>query len=207
MFHKEADDALLGAAVDKDHREPRLAVVHADAVGHDLGHEIAGVEVRKQPGFPDEAFRVGPVLGRREQPPHDALVSKLLGQGAGVDPGNPGDAVFLEPFMKIRAGGHMRGVLAMLGHDIADDVRPGGFETFGIYAVVPDERIGLTEDLSMKGGIGDGFGIADHPRAENDFPPGLGRRTESVALKDAAVFEGKPCLPYTHLSVSFCRIL
>ena len=41
----------------------------------------------------------------------------------------------------------------------------------------------------MVGGVGDGFGIADHARVENDFPRDLGEGAEPLARPDAAVFE------------------
>ena len=37
--------------------------------------------------------------------------------------------------------------------------------------------------------FGDGFGVADHARVENDFSRDLGQGAESLARPDASVFE------------------
>ena len=62
-------------------------------------------------------------------------------------------------------------------------------KALGGDAVVADQRVGLAEDLAVVGGIGDGLGVADHARVENDFPRDLGEGAEAFARPDAAVFE------------------
>jgi hypothetical protein len=120
---------------------------------------------------------------------HDPVDAQLLGQGPGVQAGDAGDGVFLEPGVErlFRAG--VGGAFAGLADDVAADFRLVGFEGLGGDAVVADEGIGLAEDLAVVGGVGDGFGIADHPRIENDFPRDLGEGAEAFARPDAAVFQ------------------
>lgn len=82
-------------------------------------------------------------------------------------------------------------MLAELGDDVARDLRPVGLEARGVNAVIPDEGIGLAEDLTPVARIGDGFRIADDPGIENDFPPGLDVRAETYALEDGPVRKGQ----------------
>jgi hypothetical protein len=85
----------------------------------------------------------------------------------------------------------VRRLFAELGDDVAGDLRPVGFEARGVDPVVADKGIGLAEDLTVVGRVGDALRVADDPGIENDFPPDLGGRAETYALVDGAVREGQ----------------
>jgi hypothetical protein len=85
----------------------------------------------------------------------------------------------------------VRGLFAELRDDVAGNPGPIRLETRGVDPVVADERVGLAEDLAVVGRVGDALRVADDSGIENDFPPDLGGRAETYALKDGAVREGQ----------------
>jgi hypothetical protein len=117
--------------------------------------------------------------------------AELLGQGPGVDPGDPGDAALAKPVVEGLSGGGVGGMGAELRDDVPGHLRPLGLERSGVDAVVADERIGLAEDLAVIGRVGDALGIADDPRIENDLPPDFGAGAETYAFEDGPVREGQ----------------
>jgi hypothetical protein len=121
--------------------------------------------------------------------------AELLGQGAGVDPGDGRDAALAEPLVERLRRGRVGRLFAELRDDVAGDVRPVRFETRGIDAVIADQRIGLAEDLAVVRGVGDALRVADDPGIENDFPPDLRAGAETYALADGPVGEGQNRFP------------
>jgi hypothetical protein len=121
--------------------------------------------------------------------------AKLFRQGPSVDALDAGNAVFPEPFVEGLGRGRVGRLPAEPRNDVAGDPRSVRLETRGIDAVVADEGIGLAENLSVVGRIGDALRVADDPRIENDFPPGSGARAETYALIDGTVREGQNGFP------------
>ena len=73
----------------------------------------------------------------------------------------------------------------------ARHVRPIRFYVLAIHAVVADLRRGHGDDLSAIGRIGEDFLVPRDRRVENDFAGPCARRSESPALEDTSIFEGK----------------
>ena len=137
------DDIRFDAAVDEDDRLRGLGVVDADLRRRDLGDEVAGVRIGDLSRFaaqPGGALR--PVSGV-DEPGHDAVDPEPLGQGPGVDAGDPGDAVLAEPVVDGLPRRGVRRPVAELGDDVARDLRPVRLEAGRVDAVVADQRVGL----------------------------------------------------------------
>jgi hypothetical protein len=117
--------------------------------------------------------------------------AKLLGQGPGVDPGDPGNAVFLEPAVERLTRCRVGRFFAEFRNNVAGNPGPVGLKARRVDAVIADERIGLAENLAVIGRIGDALRVADDSGVENDFPPDLYGRAEAYALEDSAVREGQ----------------
>src|SRR5262249_31059962 len=62
-----------------------------------------------------------------------------------------------------------------------------------VRAVVADLGIGENDDLTGVGRIGEDFLIAGDGGIKNDFAGALGGRANTLALEDAAVFQGEQC--------------
>ena len=117
------EDAELRPAVDQDDGRLGVLVVDLDFLGRDLGDEVALVRVGDEPGFAPERAEVDFREIRFEDAEHHPVDAELLGQGPGVDPGDAGDAAFLEPVGERLFGGRVGGVVAPLADDVAPDPR------------------------------------------------------------------------------------
>jgi len=109
-----------------------------------------------------------------------------------------GDPLLLEPGVEAPAGG----VVVASPGKVAED-RSGSLDSFGFEphresppvetqvrdAVVPDHGLREDEDLPVVGRIGEGFGVPDHSRVEDDFPLRAGLAPELRAGISGPILE------------------
>jgi len=183
------DDTGLDPAVDERDGLLQVFIIDFDFFRCDLRDQVPFVRVGNEPGFAAQSAKVGFRGAGFENAEHDPLDSQFFRERPRVHSADAGDAVFLEPIVKRFFRSRMRRRRAQLAHDVSPDFRPVGFKTRGADAVVADERVGLAEDLAVIGGIGDGFGVANHARVENDFSRDFGRGAKAFARPDASVFK------------------
>lgn len=176
---------------------------------------VEGCEVGGPVGGAVSVGQQGGGLGAgalEETTEHAALLTDALGEGAGVDTGDGGHALLLEPGAQ-RGSGEVVGVLftGICGHDQAGDVDLAGLEVGGQvveqvvhfvaggHAIIADEGEGDDENLAAIRRVSDGLGIAHHARLEDELTGNALVGAEALAEADVAVLqlEGHvlPCVP------------
>ena len=191
-FEERADHVVLGAGVHQQHLE-RAALVADDIV---RGHEA------EDPSFMSTvsaAFlaRAASSVGRQQPSLHRPVLAQPPGQRPGVDAGDAGDALGLEPGAQ-RAG---RGVVAVLVH-VGLHHQPLHLDAAGLVgavqgtgrarrgnAVAADERVGEDEDLAAVRRVGERLDVAGHPGVEDHLAADRPRRPERTAGHLRAVLQ------------------
>ncbi|CAI6053242.1 unnamed protein product [Clonostachys chloroleuca] len=120
------------------------------------------------------------LLRKADLAKHATLFSELLCEGSGIDAVHGGDALLLEPGAQRRSGKEMRVVFAAIrGCDQTSNVDPGGLEVSWQVAqklvkdldrgntVVSDQGECDDENLTLVGGVCNGFVVANHARLED----------------------------------------
>lgn len=155
-----------------------------------LFHQIDFVGVVKVDGF---AFGSDGSRG-------GALVAQFLGEGAGVDAGNQGNALGFEPVSERGLCLPVAEVFGVFAHDHAFEVDGVAFKVFlkaafvlfpPGHAVIAHQWKGEDEDLIFVGGVGETFGVAHHAGIENHFAGGAHVRAKRPSRQACAVLEGK----------------
>ena len=135
-----------------------------------------------------EGFFVGDAFGR-EAGLHHAGRTQLLGQRAGVDAFDAGDAILREPGAQVGGGAPVGDDGRKVADDETSDVRAGGFEVVFIDAVVPDLRCRQYNRLAAVGGVGEDLLIPGHVGREDYFRHGRRDRSDESAEKKGSVLE------------------
>ncbi|MEY3949309.1 MAG: hypothetical protein RJB43_664 [Verrucomicrobiota bacterium] len=137
-----------------------------------------------------EGFLVADAFGG-EAGLHHAGGAELLGQGAGVDALDAGDAILGEPGAEVGGGAPVRDDGREVADDETGDVRAGGLEVVFVHAVVADLRSRHGDDLAEVGRIREDFLVARHAGVEHDFPAEGGRSSERPAPKNGSIFKSE----------------
>ena len=141
--------------------------------------------------------RAGSSVGRQQPPLHRPVLAQSPGQRPGVDAGDAGDALGLEPGAQ-RAG---RGVVAVLAH-VGLHHQPLHLDAAGLVgtvqgtgrarrgnAVAADQRVGEDEDLAAVRRVGERLDVAGHPGVEDHLAADRPRRPERTAGHLRAVLQ------------------
>jgi hypothetical protein len=183
----------LDAEVQRGDHERRLAPGHVGG-GHDvrLGRrDLAGqlgAGHRRGLAHPgQQRRRVG--LDGGDADPHRAALAQVAGQRAGVDAGDPHDALgaqlVVEAAPRAPAGRHPRGV----AHDVARDPEAVGLAVLVVDAGVADVRRGHHHDLAVVGRVGQRLLVAGHAGVEDGLAEGLARGAVGPPAEGPAVLE------------------
>ncbi|KAF3384345.1 hypothetical protein F1880_003105 [Penicillium rolfsii] len=132
---------------------------------------------------------------------HTTLLTDTLGQRTGVHTVHGRDALLLEPLTQGGRGQEVGEVLARVGcHHQRCDVDLRGLKVCGEleqiidllprgHTVVTHERESDDQDLAAVGGVGDGLGVTNHTRLEDQFTGHTLLRTKVVTLVDSAILQ------------------
>ena len=189
----ERDDVQAVAAHDGLGRRPRAVRLRPLAlpVGLDRLHPVGPGHRR---GLPRPGHHRGGVSDDggvgREHRPHRAGRAQAADEGAGVDAGQAGDAVFLQVLVERAVGAVVRVGRRQLLDDEAGDVGAGALAVVGVDAVVADQGVGHRDDLALVRRVGERLLVAVHRGVEDRL--GLARhagRAERAAGEDRAVLQ------------------
>ena len=137
-----------------------------------------------------EGFLVGDAFGG-EAGLHDAGGAQLLGERAGVDALDAGNAILREPATQVGGGAPVGDDGREVPYDETGDVRAGGLKVIFVHAVVTDLRGRHGDDLAEVGRIREDLLVAGHARVEHDFAAEGGRSSERPAPKNGSIFKSE----------------
>ena len=135
---------------------------------------------------------------QQDAPHHDTMLTQFLGQRTGIDAGDTGDMLLLQPVTQAA----LRVPVAVLRAVVADDDRLRmdllalherrdsiGRETAWRHAIVTHQRIGQDHQLSGIGGIRETLRITGHCGIEDDLSRHGTLITEGATLETCTVVE------------------
>lgn len=212
---------VVGAEAGGHHRDPgdRLKVSEQAALDSVIHRHHPARAARKYVGLRrgDHTGQVGVVgsqrargggthLGLRcgaERAGHRAVVTQVPGQPAGIHPGDPRDAVPLQPILQARLGPPAAVAPGQIAHHHTGAPRSWRFVIGTGRAIVTDVWIGERHDLSGVAGVRQHLlitrkhGVEHHlTGADSAFGPG----TDRLALKERSVAQHQCCLGHAHAS-------
>ena len=127
--------------------------------GRDLRNQIMGI------GIIERDIRIEDDLAQ-----HRAMSADMLGEQARIFDFQGGNFFLLQPRTQIHRALRMRGQVNIVGNNQSGHVDFVIFpESLVRYAIIADDGIGHGQNLARKGGIGQGFRIANHTRAKDDL--------------------------------------
>ena len=183
----------------------RDVALHPEVDGHDAAAAVGidgGDRVADRCGDgADEVDAVGAglrlrrgeelvVRGRPERTGNRPVIADQAGQAAGVDAGDPGDALLVEHRAEVGLCPVIAVTPSQVAHDDAATERPDRLEIGGVDPVVADVRVRERDDLPGVARVGDHLLVSGEHGVEHDFT-GRDRhvRADQVAFEDAAVGE------------------
>lgn len=114
----------------------------------------------------------------------------MLGEGAGIDVLDAGNAVAREVIGETFPGAPIGGDFTEFADNEGADVRAGGFLVLRVDPVVADHGVGHGYDLAAVRGVRDHFLVTCHGGVETDFSGGGSAGSEGNSWKAASVFKG-----------------
>ena len=169
---------------------PFLAAMRRQDVAF-LRRDLADVVVAHEAGCGREAARDGvePVVCRRDDGLHGAVVAQVAHERARVDALDGDDAAALEELGQRLRGTEVAGLIAHVAHDEALRVDLAPLHVLGVHAVVANLGVGHRDDLAGVGRVADDLLVAGQRGVEHELAEGLPFRAARVAMEDGSVFE------------------
>ena len=137
-------------------------------------------------------------------PVHDPVLPDDAGQRPGIDTVQPHNALVPQKGVKNSSATKVGRGLTPFSHNIGFQIGMFAFKIRGDDSVVPDEREGLYDNLSIVAGVGERLQIPGHRCGEDNLSRRFSPVSESFSLKDHGVFQNqKSFLFQTEFLLSF----